>query len=94
MRKHGKIDSNQKSIVMALRMIPGTTVLSMAALGNGAPDLLVGYDYKNYLFEIKQNSNSNITPMEMRFAIDWRGQLSIAYCLEDILKVIGLTGRS
>lgn len=90
MKLHGKIDSNQKEIVKALREIPGVSVLSMASLGNGAPDLLVGYNFKNYLFEIKKDRKAKLTEMEGKFYLDWHGQLSIVCSLDEILKVIGI----
>jgi hypothetical protein len=41
MRRAAKIDANQPQIVEALRKA-GATVHSLAAVGNGIPDLLVG----------------------------------------------------
>ena len=41
MRRAGKIDANQPEIVAALRDA-GCSVLSLAQLGGGVPDLLIG----------------------------------------------------
>jgi Holliday junction resolvase len=52
MRRAAKIDANQEQIVSALRAA-GATVQSLAAIGNGCPDLLVGFNRKTLLMEIK-----------------------------------------
>lgn len=46
-----RVDDNQKSIVQGLRDI-GCSVESLAKLGKGAPDIAVGWDGINFLFEI------------------------------------------
>jgi len=50
-----KIDDNQTEIVIGLRGI-GACVQSLAAIGKGCPDLLVGYRGKIYLMEVKDGS--------------------------------------
>lgn len=52
MRRHGKVDAHHVAIVEALRAA-GASVLSLASLGNGAPDLLVARNGKHYLLEVK-----------------------------------------
>ena len=52
MRRAAKIDANHGDIVEALRGI-GCSVLSLAPLGKGAPDLLVGYWGRNTILEVK-----------------------------------------
>lgn len=56
MRKRAKVDATHGEIVQTFRQC-GWAVLSLAPLGNGAPDLLV-YGYKHgshylYLVEVK-----------------------------------------
>jgi ribosomal protein S2 len=55
MRRAAKIDANQPLIVEALRKA-GATVQSLAAVGQGVPDLLVGYRNKTALVEVKDGS--------------------------------------
>lgn len=90
MRKHGKIDLNQKSIVESLRKIPGVSVLSLASIGNGAPDLVIGSRSANYLIELKSNDKSPLTKREAIFHGTWKGQVCICRSLEDVLKTIGI----
>ena len=66
-----KIDNNQIEIVKALRSV-GATVQSIASIGKGCPDLLVGYRYKNYLMEIKDGSNK-LTKHEELWQSKWMG---------------------
>ena len=47
-----RVDANQPVIVAALRAI-GATVQHLHAVGQGCPDILVGYDGVNFLMEIK-----------------------------------------
>jgi hypothetical protein len=55
MRRAAKVDANQTEIVQALRQI-GAVVQSLAAVGNGCPDLLVGYRNRLFLLELKDGN--------------------------------------
>ena len=52
MRRAAHIDENQPEIVQAL-LNAGCTVQSLAAVGLGCPDLLVGFHGVNLLMEVK-----------------------------------------
>jgi Holliday junction resolvase len=73
-RKAAKVDSNQGDIVRALRKA-GCNVLSLAAVGNGCPDLLAYRAGLLYLIEIKDGNKSpsriKLTPHQVRFHRDW-----------------------
>jgi len=56
MRTAAKVDKNQAEVVAALRKV-GASVQSLASIGKGCPDLLVGYHGILYLMEIKDGSN-------------------------------------
>lgn len=91
-----RVDHNHKSIVEGLRAV-GASVVSLAALGKGAPDIAVGHRGRNYLFEIK---NANMPPSKRRLTLaeesfheSWRGQVSIVASLEDALQAIGATSQ-
>ena len=93
MRKYGKRDRNQPEIVKVLRRIPGVSVMDIASVGNGAPDLVAGYRGENWLFEVKSESgrkrkNGGLTPAEHAFAVNWQGQWSCASNVEEILRKI------
>lgn len=67
MRARPRIDANQPDIVKALRKM-GAFVQSLAAVGDGCPDLLVGFRGKTYLIEVKDGdkppSKRALTPAE------------------------------
>jgi hypothetical protein len=73
MRRAAKIDSNQTIIVEALRKA-GATVQSLAAIGDGCPDLLVGYANKTALIEVKDGAKA-ISAQKLRpLQSDWHGK--------------------
>ena len=87
MHKYGRTDGNHKLIVAALRQA-GASVQSLADIGNGCFDLLVGRLGVNYLIEEKV-PGAKLTPMEQKFFSEWRGQKGIAYSPEDALRIVG-----
>ena len=93
-RRAAKVDNNQKEVVAELRKL-GLSVQSLAPLGGGVPDLLVGTHGKNYLFELKDGSlcpsARKLTPGEAAWLESWRGQAQVATCWEDIAQAVGAT---
>lgn len=94
MRRAARVDGNQREIVRRLRLI-GARVTSTAGVGNGFPDIVVGYRRRNYLFEIKDPAQPpnkrKLTPMEREWHRDWRGEAHVIESFEDALEV--MTGR-
>lgn len=89
-----RIDQNHRSIVEGLRAA-GATVLSLAPLGNGAPDLLCGFRNLNFAFEVK---NPNMPPSKRKLTVaeevwhqSWKGQVTVIESLDDALKTMGAT---
>lgn len=76
MRRAAKIDRNQPEIVKALRQV-GATVQSLAAAGDGVPDLLVGFQRNTVLLEVKDGSKPpsarELTPDQVQWHLNWRG---------------------
>ena len=92
MSNYRRVDANQGEIVKALRQIPGCTVSSLAAVGKGMPDLLVGYMGTNYLLECKDGSKPpsqrKLTPDQVKWHGSWGGSVHIVTSHEDALEVI------
>lgn len=95
MRRAAKIDVNQAEIVAGLREI-GATVTSLASLGRGVPDLLVGHRGRNYLLEVKPPggvrgglSRQTLTEAERDWHRTWRGQRAIVTSIDQALYAIG-----
>ena len=92
MRTAAKVDANQKGIVKSLRGIPGVTVAITSQLGNGFVDIIVGYKGINYLFELKDGnkpaSAQKLTPDEVIWHRDWKGQKAVVNSFDEIFKII------
>ena len=94
MRKYGKVDTNQRLIVGALARV-GASPRSLASLGDGCPDLLVGFRGKTYLMEVKSESGT-LTQDQTEWIAGWHGgKVHLVRSVDDALAVIGvLTGAS
>ena len=57
MRRAAKVDTNHSEVVEALKSA-GASVQSLATVGRGCPDLLVGYRGMWLLFEVKDGTRS------------------------------------
>lgn len=89
-----KLDANQAEIVAALRAV-GATVQSLAAVGQGVPDLLVGYRGKDYLLEVKDGSKPpsarRLTKAQASWHMQWRGRVHVVHDVDEALRAIGAT---
>ena len=94
MRRAAKVDANQEQVVQALRAI-GATVQSLAGVGKGVPDLLVGYQGKTILFEIKDGrkppSERRLTEDQLTWHGAWRGgPLAVVDGPDAALRMLGV----
>jgi hypothetical protein len=93
MRRAAKIDANQTQVVTALRAA-GAVVHSLAACGNGVPDLLVAFRGQTLLMEIKDGdkikSAQKLKPKQIQFHQSWTGgPLSVVDSPDAALRAIG-----
>lgn len=92
MRKTARVDANQTAIVDALRAI-GASVQSLAMVGRGVPDLLVGFRAQTFLLEVKDGakppSAQRLTPDEAAWHDSWRGHVAVVASIEEALHAIG-----
>jgi len=79
-------DDNQQYIVDALRSI-GATVQSIHRVGYGAPDLIVGYRGKNWLFEVK-NEHGHLNIRQQEWHKNWRGQVTVIKTPDEAIDII------
>jgi len=88
-----KIDANQPKIVNMLRLV-GCSVQPLHRVGQGCPDLLVGYHGQNLLFEVKDGqkppSARKLTPAEAEWHETWRGQVVTVSSVREALEAIGI----
>ena len=87
-RWDAKTDANQPAIVQALRDAY-CSVLPLHRLGQGCPDLAVGYQGRTYFMEIKTDKGK-LTPAEKEFMDTWRGHYAIVRTVDEALKAIGV----
>jgi Holliday junction resolvase len=76
-RRAAKVDANQRDIVSALRFA-GASVSSLAMVGDGCPDLLVGFEGVTWLMEVKDGSKTpsrrRLGTSQVEFIAAWRGK--------------------
>jgi len=92
MRRAAKIDANQKEVVDALRLA-GASVQSLAAVGKGVPDLLVGFKNVTVLMEVKDGkkclSDRRLTEDQQKWHQQWKGgTVSIVDSVDAALRVL------
>ena len=79
-----RVDSNQSELVKQIRKL-GATVQHLHAVGKGCPDVLVGYKDSNYLFEIKDGDKKKLTPDQVIWHRDWKGQVQVITNIDDVI---------
>jgi Holliday junction resolvase len=94
MMRAAKIDANQEQIVTALRAA-GATVQSLAGVGKGVPDLLVGYQGQTLLMEVKDGhkppSARLLTEDQLKWHGNWKGgALAVVDSPDAALRMIGV----
>lgn len=82
-----KIDLLQKEVVKGLRKI-GCSVTILSAVGNGVPDLLVGFRGVNFLIEVKSKKTATLTPDQVEFFRTWNGQVAVIYSVEEAINLV------
>ena len=91
MHRAAKVDANQAIITQALRQM-GATVTPTHTVGNGFPDLAVGFQGVTLLVEIKDGSKPpskrKLTPDEQEWHDNWRGQVAIVESVEDAIELL------
>jgi Holliday junction resolvase len=89
-----RIDANHEQVVSALRAA-GASVQSLAGVGKGVPDLLVGFQGKTLLMEVKNGkktaSERRLTEDQVRWHGAWRGgPLAVVDGVDAALRMLGV----
>ena len=89
-----KVDANHEQVVSALRAV-GASVQTLAAVGKGVPDLLVGYQGKTILLEVKDGrkppSARRLTEDQLKWHGAWRGgPLAVVDGPDAALRMLGV----
>ncbi len=95
MRRAAKIDATQDQVVSLARAF-GATVQSLATVGNGCPDLLIGYKGHTVLVEVKDGgkppSQRALNENQLKWWANWQGGTLVvvndAQGMENVLRTI------
>ncbi len=84
-------DRNHAGIVNEITQ-HNISVLDLAAVGGGCPDLLIGFktvsgNRINILVELKSSSTANIRPIQAEFNREWNGLSTIVWDAESVLHI-------
>jgi hypothetical protein len=98
MRRQGRIDVVQPEMVRRIREAYWSAQI-LSAVGGGCPDLLAGGNVPcgwcgrpnkgNVLIEAK-SEDGKMTPDQLVWHLDWRGQIAIARNVDEVLKILGI----
>ena len=67
-----RVDSNQQQIIHTFIAL-GASVLNLSRVGEGCPDILIGYKKHSVLCEIKRDNKAPYTESQVKFMQNWRG---------------------
>lgn len=94
-RRASRVDVNHREIVDGLRKI-GASVQSLATVGFGVPDLLVGFRNETFLIEVKKPSKTAserfLNEAQAKWHTQWRG--GRVGTVKSILEAFSLIGAS
>jgi hypothetical protein len=88
--QRARTDNNHSEIISALRAY-GISASSMAAVGNGLPDVVAGFRGVNVLLEIKSGefpSQRALTVAEKEWHETWGGQVAVVESPEDAVVAV------
>lgn len=92
MRRAANIDANQPEIITALANA-GCTTQSLAGVGCGCPDVLVGFRGINVLLEIKNpdrkgGQKRNTMEAQAKFRKYWTGHVAVVKSAQEALDAV------
>jgi len=67
-----RVDENQKTIVHTFIAL-GASVIDLSRVGQGTPDLAIGYKGKTVFVEVKSSEKAPYTEPQVKFMQNWRG---------------------
>ena len=85
-RALAKVDANQAEIKRACKSI-GASVTSIHEVGDGCPDLLVGFRGVNFLVEVK-GEDGKLSDDEVIWHESWMGTVYIVRTGDQMIKVL------
>lgn len=83
-----RVDKNQSEIVRYLREYWKASVFPTHMVGGGFPDIVVGFNSKTFLIEIKSSPNSKLTTKQQHFIDNWQGNYYIVSNTQDVDSIL------
>lgn len=91
MRRVARVDGNQKKIAEIFRKA-GASVACTHQLGHGFPDLVVGFNGRTILIEVKDGDKApsarQLTEDERKFHSQWQGAIAVVAHESEVLDVL------
>ena len=90
-RRAARLDTTHKPIQEAFRRL-GCSVLSLAQVGSGCPDLLVACGVVACLVECKtpkRGTKKGTAERQAEFRVTWQGWTEIARDMGDVARIVG-----
>ena len=84
-----RADNNQNEIVKALRKC-GASVHILSQVGNGCPDLAVGFRGENFFLEVKEPGGM-LRATQLKWHQAWNGQVAVVHDFEEAWRAINKT---
>lgn len=81
-RRSGRVDANHAAIVRRFREW-GWSVQSLAAIGDGCPDLVVAFKGRLELVEIKREK-AKPNPLQVAWHDAWESEVLIVRTIDDV----------
>jgi Holliday junction resolvase len=87
-RYRSRVDQNQKDIMRELRRL-GATVIDASGVGRGFPDLVVGYQGRTFLLEVKNPERKGVLNLlQEKFFEDFRGEAYVAGTVDEAIEIL------
>jgi len=91
MKQRARVDKNHPELVACLRKL-GCSVLSLAAVGFGCPDLLISYQKQCYLVEVK-DTGGTLRESQKEFMRTWGSPVFVVRSKEECVSLLNQLRR-
>ena len=82
-----RVDLIQPTVVKMFRML-GASVEHLHSVGDGCPDICVGFRGVCYMVEIKSGNKKKLTDDQVKWASQWKGSFDVVMSLYDVEALI------
>lgn len=87
MRRAARVDTASADIERALKQIGASVEPKLSRIGQGVPDLLVGWRGRNVLLEVKTGTGK-LTTDETQWSEKWAGQYAVVRTPDEAIDAV------